>query len=105
MLEERRHNVLTDALAKSDRGALFTIANDFHVRHQDAKQKRDYDEFYLDWIFWVYLSTGRADEPCDRRANARKPDERVPAPIASMLATRHSPLPGLRRKTRAGPTS
>jgi hypothetical protein len=57
VLEERRHNVLTDAMAKSDRGALFTVANEFHVRHQDAKQKRDYDAFYLDWIFWVYLSS------------------------------------------------
>lgn len=57
VLEERRHNVLADALARSDRGALFDIANNFHIRHQDAKQKRDYDEFYLDWIFWVYLST------------------------------------------------
>lgn len=57
VLEERRYNVLTDALAKSDRGALFDIANNFHVRHQDAKQKRDYDEFYLDWIFWVYLAS------------------------------------------------
>jgi hypothetical protein len=57
VLEERRYNVLTDALAKSDRGALFDIANNFHVRHQDAKQKRDYDEFYLDWIFWLYLAT------------------------------------------------
>ncbi|MGH3766269.1 MAG: hypothetical protein ACRDTX_14155 [Pseudonocardiaceae bacterium] len=37
VLEERRHNVLSDALAKSDRGALFEIANNFHVRHQDAK--------------------------------------------------------------------
>jgi hypothetical protein len=57
VLEERRHNVLTDALAKSDRSALFDIANNFHVRHQDAKQKRDYDEFYLDWIFWLYLAS------------------------------------------------
>ncbi len=57
VLEERRHGVLADALAKSDRGALFDLANNFHVRHQDAKQKRDYDDFYLDWIFWVYLST------------------------------------------------
>jgi hypothetical protein len=57
VLEERRCNVLTAALAKSDRGALFDIANNFHIRHQDAKQKRDYDEFYIDWIFWVYLST------------------------------------------------
>ncbi|MBQ0901310.1 hypothetical protein [Micromonospora sp. U21] len=57
VLEERRHSVLADALAKSDRGALFDIANNFHVRHQDAKQKRDYDDFYLDWIFWTYLAT------------------------------------------------
>ncbi len=57
VLEERRHNVLVSALAKKDSGALFEIANGFHVRHQDAKQRRDYDEFYLDWIFWVYLAT------------------------------------------------
>ncbi len=57
VLEERRHDVLTGVLAKSDRVALFEIANNFHIRHQDAKQKRDYDEFYLDWIFWLYLAT------------------------------------------------
>lgn len=57
VLEERRHNVLKDALANSDRGALFDIANNFHVRHQDAKQQRDYDDFYLDWIFWLYLAS------------------------------------------------
>jgi hypothetical protein len=44
-------------MADSDRGVPFNIANNFHVRHQDAKQKRDYDEFYLDWIFWMYLSS------------------------------------------------
>jgi hypothetical protein len=57
ILEERRNGVLTDALAKSDRGALFEIANNFHLRHQNASQKREYDDFYLDWIFWLYLST------------------------------------------------
>ncbi|MFI5843914.1 hypothetical protein ACIA8K_29870 [Catenuloplanes sp. NPDC051500] len=57
VLEERRHNVLIEALDKSDRGALFDLANNFHLRHQDAKQKRDYDDFYLDWIFWTYLAT------------------------------------------------
>jgi hypothetical protein len=57
VLEERRHNVLKDALANSDRGALFDIANNFHIRHQDGKQKRDYDDFYLDWIFWLYLAS------------------------------------------------
>lgn len=57
ILEERRPHVLTDAMAKSDRSALFEIANGFHVRHQKADQKRDYDDFYLDWIFWVYLAS------------------------------------------------
>lgn len=57
VLEERRHDVLVDSLAKTDRGALFDIANNFHVRHQDTKQKRDYEDFYLDWIFWVYLAS------------------------------------------------
>lgn len=57
ILEERRHDVLTDAMAKSDRGALFEIANGFQIRHQRADQKRDYDDFYLDWIFWVYLAS------------------------------------------------
>jgi hypothetical protein len=57
VLEERRHDVVTDALTKKDSGALFDIANNFHIRHQNADQKRDYDDFYLDWIFWVYLST------------------------------------------------
>lgn len=57
VLEERRHDVLTEALAKSDRGALFDIANNFHIRHQNAEQKRDYDDFYIDWIFWLYLAS------------------------------------------------
>lgn len=57
VLEERRHGVLTEAMAKSDRGALFEIANGFNIRHQRADQKRDYDDFYLDWIFWVYLAS------------------------------------------------
>jgi len=56
VIEERRHGVLIEALAKSDRGALFDIANNFHIRDHDARQKRDYDDFYLDWIFWLYLS-------------------------------------------------
>lgn len=57
VLEERRHTVLETALPKKDRGALFQIANEFNIRHQDAKQKSDYDDFYLDWVFWLFLST------------------------------------------------
>lgn len=57
---------------------MFDIANNFHIRHQDARQKRDYDDFYLDWIFWLYLSMveliklilddQRADAPRERHA-------------------------------------
>jgi len=57
VVEERRHAVLTDAMAKSDSGALFEIANKFNIRHQRADQRRDYEDFYLDWIFWVYLAS------------------------------------------------
>ncbi len=57
VLEERRYDVLQEAMANTDRGALFQIANGFHIRHQRADQKRDYDDFFLDWIFWVYLAS------------------------------------------------
>jgi hypothetical protein len=57
VLEERRRDVLPAALTRRDSGAIFDIANNFHIRHQDGAQKRDYDDFYLDWIFWLYLST------------------------------------------------
>lgn len=57
VLEERRRGVLTEALAKTDSGALFEIANRFHIRHQNADQARGYDDFYLDWIFWLYLAS------------------------------------------------
>ncbi|MEV0458972.1 hypothetical protein [Catellatospora methionotrophica] len=73
VLEERRHIVLAEALVDGDRGALFNIANNFHIRHQDAKQKRDYDDFYLDWIFWVYLSS---IELTNRIIDATKPEAR-----------------------------
>lgn len=57
VLEERRHTVLKEHLSKGDRGALFDLANNFHLRHQDPRQLKEYDDFFLDWIFWWYLST------------------------------------------------
>lgn len=54
-------------------GALFQLANEFGVRHQNANQRTDYDEqLYLEWIFYWYLATinltdriisGQADMP------------------------------------------
>ena len=44
-------------LLSKDEGALFQIANQFDIRHRGADQQRDYEEAYLDWIFWWYLGT------------------------------------------------
>lgn len=56
LLEERRE-LLEQNLLSKDEGALFTIANKFAIRHRRADQMGDYDEPYLDWIFWWYLAT------------------------------------------------
>ncbi|MFG3172921.1 hypothetical protein [Streptomyces sp. NPDC048200] len=55
ILEERRA-LLKDELGK-DEGALFEIANRYDLRHRKADQRGDYDEAFLDWIFWWYLAT------------------------------------------------
>lgn len=56
ILEERR-SLLKQHLLRPDEGALFQIANQFAIRHQNARQLANYDEAFLDWIFWTYLST------------------------------------------------
>lgn len=56
VLEERR-GLLKDRLFKKDEGALFRLANDFGIRHQNAQQQADYDPLFLDWVFWFYLAT------------------------------------------------
>ena len=48
---------LKTALFRDDEDALFRIANKFAIRHQDTKQRTDYDPMFLDWIFWCYLFT------------------------------------------------
>ncbi|WP_328505593.1 hypothetical protein [Streptomyces sp. NBC_00391] len=55
ILEERRA-LIKEHLGK-DEGALFEIANRFDLRHRRADQRAEYDEAFLDWIFWWYLAT------------------------------------------------
>ncbi|WP_406505400.1 hypothetical protein [Streptomyces sp. NBC_00212] len=55
ILEERR-TLIKDQLGK-DEGALFEIANRFDLRPRRADHRGEYDEAFLDWIFWWYLST------------------------------------------------
>ncbi|WP_420621945.1 hypothetical protein [Candidatus Poriferisodalis sp.] len=56
ILEERR-SLARQTIQKKDDAALFDIANNFHLRHQNAKQYKDYSPEYLEWIFCWYLST------------------------------------------------
>lgn len=56
ILEDRRGLLKAELLSK-DEGALFQIANQFDIRHRSAGQRSDYDDAYLDWVFWWYLAT------------------------------------------------
>ncbi|WP_346268732.1 hypothetical protein [Streptomyces sp. So13.3] len=56
ILEERR-KLIKDEMTSADEGALFLIANKFNLRHRDAGQHVDYDDNFLDWVFWWYLAT------------------------------------------------
>ena len=56
ILEDRR-SLLKQHLSKKDEGALFEIANRFDLRHNKENQLKDYDEKFLEWIFYWYLAT------------------------------------------------
>jgi len=56
LLEKDRALLRTELFSK-DEGALFEIANKFGIRHHTAQQQDDYDEAFLDWVFWWYLAT------------------------------------------------
>lgn len=56
VLEARRALLKAELLSK-DESALFQIANGFAIRHQRADQRPNYDEAYLDWLYWWYLAT------------------------------------------------
>ena len=56
VLEERR-KLLKDRLLSKDEQALFYVANQFDLRHRNAKQYQDYGTEYLEWIFYWYLAT------------------------------------------------
>jgi hypothetical protein len=54
---EGRRKLLKEKLLSKDEGALFKIANEFAIRHQNVNQRGEYDSAYLDWLFWWYLGT------------------------------------------------
>lgn len=70
-LDDRRHAVTDLAgvlealkpdikreMLKKDESALFEIANNYAIRHNNPKQRGDYDGLiWLTWIFYMYLAT------------------------------------------------
>jgi hypothetical protein len=61
ILEDRRSRIQSHLVSK-DAGALFQIANQFDLRHRNPQQLNEYDEAFLDWIFWWYLATIRLSD-------------------------------------------
>jgi hypothetical protein len=49
--------VLQSAMLTADEKALGNIANNFSIRHNNKNQKEEYGPVWLNWIFYLYLST------------------------------------------------
>jgi hypothetical protein len=72
VLEERKL-LLKRELLRKDEDALFQIANQFAIRHQNEQQRADYDPVFLDWVFWWYLATiDLTDRILDRQAGSTR---------------------------------
>jgi len=74
VLEERRA-LLKAELMRKDEGALFEIANRFAVRHRNDAQQADYDQAFLDWVFWWYLATIELTDRILARGQASQPED------------------------------
>lgn len=62
---------LKQVLTKSDDSALFTIANEFGIRHHNDRQKTHYDSvIWLSWMFYFYLATIHAGVRLIEKAKA-----------------------------------
>lgn len=57
VLEREKALLSASGLGSKDENALFEIANRFALRHNNEKQMDDYSDEYLEWMFWLYLST------------------------------------------------
>jgi hypothetical protein len=51
------HRAAVKEHLSKDEADLFNIANNFSIRHHRADQRDDYDDAWLTWLFYSYLST------------------------------------------------
>lgn len=81
VLELRRTRV-RKVLGRKDEDALFDILNNFDIRHLNRTTQADYDEAFLDWIFWTLLASlafmdakEGVPSPAPTRVDAIGPDD------------------------------
>lgn len=73
---ENRRSLVKEHLVRKDEGALFQIANEYGIRHHDARQRTDYDQdVFLDWVFWNYLATVELTNRLIARGQSEPTDE------------------------------
>jgi hypothetical protein len=65
---EPRRDKMKDRLTRKDSAYLFEIANTFGLRHRGDEQRLEYDEEFLDWMFWNYLAMIQLMDAVDARA-------------------------------------
>lgn len=58
-LERHRRQFKAQEMTKGDESDLFHIFNQFAIRHDNATQRGDYGDEYLDWVFWTTLAAIR----------------------------------------------
>ncbi|WP_146244056.1 hypothetical protein [Curtobacterium sp. MCBD17_013] len=77
---EKRKLTIRQQLLKNDESALFRIANEFSIRHRNEKQRADYSDEFLDWVFHIYVATIALADAIDGRSAADQ-GARTPGPI------------------------
>ncbi|TFD86949.1 hypothetical protein E3T61_13825 [Cryobacterium lactosi] len=68
---ERRRDLLKSSLQRGDEASLFDIANNYAIRHRNDRQKSEYGDEYLNWIFNLYVSSIQLIDDLDHRQSAR----------------------------------
>lgn len=68
-LEQRRQEV--KVVLGKDEDVLFRIANEFGLRHRNDRQRMDYGDEFLDYMFSAYLSAVTLMEALERRGGGQ----------------------------------
>ncbi len=75
---EHRRALLKEELPRKDEAPLFEIANKFDLRHRKPDQHADYDDAFLEWVFYWYLATVHLTNQLIARQGAIEDDPSSP---------------------------